>query len=778
MNWVGRSIRRFEDRPLLLGRGRYTADIARGAAAVRFVRSPVARGRIISVKAPDGVRVYTAADLVGVKPIRPLLHRPEYVAIGQPALADRRVNHVGEAIAVVVASDPAQAEDMADLVELEIEEEPAAVDLDAALERSAPRVHAEAPTNVIVDAARRTPGLEAAFARAAKVIEIDVRAHRQSAMPIETRGGLAAWDRATGRVTLTCAAQMAHMLRTGIADCLGIPESDLRVIAPDVGGGFGQKLPLFPEYIVLVWLARELRRPLAWIEDRQENFLAATHARDQRCRVRAAFDADARLLVLDADVRCNVGAYSSYPFTAGIEPLQAFAELPGPYDFQEYGVRSRGVLTNTCMMAPYRGVSRPVLTFTMERLMDTAASRFGIDPVEIRRRNLIRTFPYKSVTGLLYDEGSYLQTLELAAGAIDVAAFRERQKKARAEGKYLGLGFSSFSERTGYGSPAFGGRSMEIVPGFETVEMAMDPSGFVEVRIGSSPHGQGLKTALAQIIADELGIDPAAIRIFHGDTDSTPYGWGTFAARSLVISGGACKLAAQGLAAKIVAVAAVMMEVSAADVELVDGRARVKGSDAAIEIAAVARTAYHQAHKFGPELAPGLRESASYDPGGTFCNACHVAIVEVDIETGGVKFERFLVVEDAGVLINPMIVDGQIHGGVVQGIANALYEEIKYDPSGNLLTATFADYLAPTVNEVPTIETMHVETAVDPSVSVTRAKGVGEGGPIGAPAAVVNAIVDALSPFGIELFEMPVTPRRIREKLRECLRQQDGRRAK
>ena len=777
MNWVGRSIRRFEDRPLLLGRGRYTADIARGAAAVRFVRSPVARGRIISVKAPDGVRVYTAADLVGVKPIRPLLHRPEYVAIGQPALADGRVNHVGEAIAVVVASDPAQAEDMADLVELEIEEEPAAVDLDAALEPSAPIVHAEAPANVIVEAARRTPGLEAAFARAAKVIEIDVRAHRQSAMPIETRGGLAAWDRATGRVTLTCAAQMAHMLRTGIADCLGIAESDLRVIAPDVGGGFGQKLPLFPEYIVLVWLARELRRPLAWIEDRQENFLAATHARDQRCRVRAAFDADARLLALDADVRCNVGAYSSYPFTAGIEPLQAFAELPGPYDFQEYGVRSRGVLTNTCMMAPYRGVSRPVLTFTMERLMDTAASRFGIDPVEIRRRNLIRTFPYKSVTGLLYDEGSYLQTLELAARTIDVAAFRERQKKARAEGKYLGLGFSSFSERTGYGSPAFGGRSMEIVPGFETVEVAMDPSGFVEVRIGSSPHGQGLKTALAQIIADELGIDPAAIRIFHGDTDSTPYGWGTFAARSLVICGGACKLAAQGLAAKIVAVAAVMMEVSAADVELVDGRARVKGSDAAIEIAAVARTAYHQAHKIGPELAPGLRESASYDPAGTFCNACHVAIVEVDIETGGVKFERFLVVEDAGVLINPMIVDGQIHGGVVQGIANALYEEIKYDPSGNLLTATFADYLAPTVSEVPAIETMHVETAVDPSVSVTRAKGVGEGGPIGAPAAVVNAIVDALSPFGIELFEIPVTPRRIREKLRECLRQQDGRRA-
>jgi len=772
MSWVGRSIRRFEDPTLLLGRGRYTADIVRGAAAVRFVRSPVARGRIVAVKAPEGALVYTAADLAGVKPIRPLLHRSEYVAVGQPALADGRVNHVGEAIAVVVADDPAQAEDIAELVELEIEEEQAVVDLDAALEASAPKVHPEAPTNVIVEAARRTPGLEAAFARAAKVIEIDVRARRQSAMPIETRGGHAAWDDATGRVTLTCAVQMAHMLRTGIADALGMAESDLRVIAPDVGGGFGQKLPLFPEYIVLVWLARKLRRPVAWIEDRQENFLAASHARDQHCLVRAAFDADARLLALDADVRCNVGAYSSYPFTGGIETLQAFAELPGPYDFREYGVRSRGVLTNTCMMAPYRGVSRPVLTFTMERLMDTAAARFGIDPVEIRRRNLIKTFPYKSATGLVYDEGSYLKTLELAARTIDVPAFRDRQKKARAQGRYLGLGFSSFSERTGYGSPAFDGRSMDIVPGFETVDMAMDPSGFVDVRIGASPHGQGLKTALAQIIADEIGIDPARIRIIHGDTDSTPYGWGTFAARSLVISGGACKLAAQGLAAKIAAVAAGMMEVSGADVELVDGRARIKGTDSAVEIAAVARTAYHQAHKFGAGLAPGLRESATYDPGGTFCNACHVAIVEVDIETGGVKFERFLVVEDAGVLINPMIVDGQIHGGVVQGIGNALYEEIKYDESGNLLTASLADYLPPTVNEVSEIETIHLETAVDPSISVTRAKGVGEGGPIGAPAAVVNAIVDALSPFGVEFFEMPVTPKRIREKLRERLRQQ------
>jgi aerobic carbon-monoxide dehydrogenase large subunit len=764
MSWIGRPIRRFEDPALLVGRGRYTADIAAGALAVRFVRSAVARGRILSIEKPAGARVFTMDDLEGVKPIRPLLHRPDYVAIGQPALAAGRVNHVGEAVAVVVAEDAAQAEDLAELVECNIESEDAVVDLDAALEPSAPTVHPEAPGNVIVEGVLRTPGLEAAFGRAAQVIEVDVRSRRQSAMPMETRGGHAAWDESSARVTLTCSVQMPHMLRTGIADALGMAESDLRVIAPDVGGAFGQKMQLFPEYVVLVWLARKLRRAVAWIEDRHENFLASAHARDQHYLVRAAFDAQARLIALDADLRCNVGAYSCYPTTCGVEPLMAFAELPGPYDFREYGVRARGIVTNTCMMAPYRGVSRPMLTFTMERLMDTAAARFGIDPVEIRRRNLIRKFPYKSVTGLVYDEGSYVKTLEQAAEAIDVAAFRGRQKILREKGRYLGLGFSSFSERSGYGSSAFAARKMDIVPGYETVEMAMDPSGSVVARIGASPHGQGLRTSLAQIIADGLGMRPDQIRIVHGDTDNTPYGWGTFASRSLVISGGACKLAADALARRIRTIAAGLLEASAQDIELVEGRARIKGTDKWVEVAQVARVAYQQSHRVDPALGPGLRESATYDPDGTFSNACHAAIVEVDIETGGVKIERFLVVEDAGILVNPMIVDGQVHGGVAQGIANALYEELKYDEFGNLLTTSLADYLPPTVAEVPDIEIQHLETPSQ--ASITRAKGVGEGGAIGAPAAVINAIVDALSPFGIEFFEMPVTPQRIREMLR------------
>lgn len=764
MSWIGRSIRRFEDPTLLLGQGRYFADTAQGALVLRFVRSELARGTIRSIEKPQGGTVFTAADLAEVKPIRPVLHRPDYVPIGQPALAAGRVNHLGEPIAAVVGVDGADAEDWAERVAVEIDAEDPVVDVDAALQPSAPKVHPEAPTNIIVEGLSRTPGLDAAFARAAQIVEIDVRGRRQSAMPMEPRGGHAEFDPRTGRVTLTASVQMPHVLRTAIADCLGIAESDLRVIAPDVGGGFGQKMPCVPEYLVLVWVARKLRRSVVWIEDRQENFLVGSHARDQHYLVRAAFDANAKLLAVDAEMRCNVGAYSCHPTSCGVEPLMAAAEFPGPYDYREFGARAVGVVTNTCMMAPYRGVSRPVITLSVERMMDTAAKRFGIDPLEIRRRNLISKFPYTSVTGLVFDEGSYREAMERAAQKIDLPAFRARQKALRAQGRYIGVGFAVFSERSGYGTPAFAARKMAMVPGYETVEMAMDPSGFVEVRIGASPHGQGLRTTLAQIIADEIGITPEKVRVIHSDTDATPYGWGTFASRSLVLAGGASKIAAGQLVQRLKRIASVLMEASAEDLDVADGQVRVKGTDRTMDITAVARAAYHQSHLLGKDLGPGLRESATYDPGGTFSNACHVAQIEVDIETGGVRFERFLAVEDAGVLVNPMIVDGQVHGGITQGIANALFEELKYDESGNLLTTTLADYLPPTMLEVPTIEIEHLMTTTD--ASITKAKGVGEGGAIGAPAAVINAIVDALEPFGIEFFEMPVTPERIRQELR------------
>ncbi len=762
MNWIGRSLPRLEDPSLLKGHGSYVADRIGKAAAVRFARSPLARGTITDIAIPPGATVFTGRDLSDVKPIRPILHRPDYVAIGQPVLPVDRVTFCGQAVAVVVAEDPALAEDIAEQVFVDIDTTDAIVDLDAALVPGAAPVHPEATSNVLVEGRMKTAGLDKAFADAAEIVALELRSHPA---PMEGRAGLAEFDAKSGRVTLTASVQMPHMLRTGIADTLGIPESALRVIAPDVGGGFGQKMSLFPEYIVLVWLARKLKRDVAWIEDRRENFAASAHGRDQAFSLRGAFSKDGRLLGLEADLRSNVGAFSCYPVTCGVEPLMAFAELPGPYDLAEYCVRSRGVTTNTCMMAPYRGVSRPMLTFSMERLMEVAARRLGIDSVEIRRRNLINAFPHRSPTGLVHDEGSYLQAMEAAVNAVNLPAFRARQAALRKRGRHLGIGFSVFSERTGYGTPAYAARGMEIVPGYEIVDCTMDPSGDVVLRIGSSPHGQGLKTSLAQLVSDELGLEPQRIRIISGDTDATPYGWGTFASRSMVIAGGASKLAAGQVAGKLKTIAARLMESSPENITLENGLARVSNSNQAMEIGVLARAAYHQSHKF-KGLSPGLHESAVYDPGGTFSNACHVAIVEVDIETGGVKIERFLVVEDAGVLINPMIVDGQIAGGVAQGIANALFEEMIYDENGNLLTASFADYLPPTSAEIPEIEINHMET-VSPE-SVTKAKGVGEGGAIGAPAAVVNAIVDALSPFGIELFELPATPQRIRDQLRRA----------
>jgi carbon-monoxide dehydrogenase large subunit len=763
MSWVGRPMPRLEDPALVTGRGRFVADLAAGAAALHFVRSPIARGRIARISGPGGATVLTATDLAGVRPIRPLLHRPDYVAIEQPVLAAERVRYVGEPVAAVIAASAAEAEDLAERVVVELEPEDAVVDLDAALAPGAPLVHPQAVGNVLVEG-RIDTGAAAAFARAAEVVEIEIRSRRQSALPLETRGAHAAFDAATGRVTLTASVQMPHMLRTGLADVLGIPEADLRVVAPDVGGAFGQKMALVPEYVVAVWAARRLRRAVAWIEDRSENLTASFHSRDHRYFIHGAFDAEARLLAVDADLRCNVGAYSCYPVTCGVEPLMAMAELPGPYDFQAYAVRARGIATNTCPMAPYRGVCRPAITLAMERLMDCAAARFGLDPVEIRRRNLVQSFPYRTATGLTYDEGSYREALDLAAERIDVPAFRARQQAARAKGRYLGIGFAVFNERTGYGTPAFAARGMDITPGYERVELAMDPSGLVEARIGASPHGQGLATTLAQLLADELGLEPAGIRIVHGDTDRTPYGWGTFASRSLVIAGGACKLAAGQLRAKLAALAGHLLEAEASDIVLEGGKASVRGTDLAIEIPTLARAAYHQSHRFGRNLDPDLSVSATYDPAGTYSNACHVAFVEVDPETGHLSLERFLVVEDAGRLINPMIVNGQISGGVAQGIANALFEEVVYDAAGNILTGSLADYVAPTCAEIPPIEIVHLETTSD--ASVTKAKGLGEGGAIGAPAAVLGAISDALRPFGIEVLEMPATPQRIRDLLR------------
>ena len=727
-------------------------------------------GRIRSVTPtetlPPGVLLVTGRDLVGLGDIRPSLSRFSYVTIGQPVLPLERVHFVGQAVAALVAETEALAEDAADLIWLDIEPDRPVVDLHAALLPGAPSVHREAPGNVVVEGVLRQPGCDAAFAGAAQIVELAIVMRRQNASPMEGRGGVAAYDRATGRVRLTASCQMPHMLRTGIAEVLDMPEADLAVIAPDVGGGFGQKMSLFPEYPLLVWLARKYRRDFAWIEDRNENLVASAHSRDQRHTLRGAYDADGTLRGLEVDILSNVGAFSCYPTTCGVEPLMAFAEYPGPYKVPAYAARARGVVTNTCVMAPYRGVSRPAITFGIERLMDRAAAQLGLDRVDIRRRNLVDQFPYKTATGMMLDDASYIEAMDRAVAQADLPGFRTRQAAARAAGRYIGLGFSVFNERTGYGTPAFASRGMAIVPGYEVVDIAMTPRGEVEVRIGASPHGQGLRTSLAQVVADQMGVAPDQVRVVHGDTDRTPYGWGSFASRGMVVAGGAAQLAAGKLAARLKQAAAMVLQCQPDHIVLRDGAAFV--GEASVPIRELARLVHQRSDLFASERdgrSFNLADTASYDPDGTFSNACHLVEVEVDVETGHVRIDRYLVVEDAGVLVNPMIADGQVHGGVAQGIANALFEEVVYDEDGNNLTGSLADYLLPTAAEIPTIEIIHLET-VSPA-TVTGAKGLGEGGAIGAPAAIANAITDALAPFGVQVNELPATPARIRALLRQ-----------
>lgn len=771
VRWTGRSLRRFEDPALVRGLGRFVADVAdrhRDTLHAAFVRSPVPAGEIRSIEAPPGAAVLTAESFGGIRTMCARLDRPDFVALETPVLASDAVRHPGEPVALVVAGSRAEAEDLVEQVVVDIEATRPVLDAAAATDPTSPAVHADLDmpmgNNVVLDARFSTDGLEAAFEAADEIVTLDIRAHRQNALPIEARGAVAAHDAGTGRTTLTAANQMPHMLRTALADILGIGEAELRVVTPEVGGAFGQKMCVPREYVALVAAARLLGATIAWIEDRSENLLASWHSRDHTYRLRGAFTRSGLLLGLDADILCNIGAYSNYPVTFGVEPLMALAELPGPYRLSQYRVRSRAVTTNMCPIAPYRGVSRPVLTLAMERLMDTAARRLDLDPVEIRRANLVSEFPYSMPTGLPVDPGSYVETLDAAVEALDLAGFRRRQQQAAAEGRYLGVGFSVFGERTGYGTPAFAARAMEITPGYETVQLEMNPSGDVTARIGASPHGQGLATALSQLLADELGVEPRKVSVVHGDTDTTPYGWGTFASRSMVIAGGAAKLAAERLAAQLREIAAHRLEASPEDIRLEDNSAVVAGTSVGVTLPEIARIAHHSSHLLPAPMEPGLSVSATYDPGGTFSNACHAAVVEVDADTGHVRLERFVVIADAGLEVNPMIVEGQIHGGVTQGIANALYEELVTDGDGNLLTVSLMDFLPPTAREVPLIEVTHLQTITD--ASITGAKGVGEGGAIGAPAAVLNAISDALAPLGIEVNEMPATPARVRELIR------------
>ena len=766
--WVGRPIRRLEDPRHLTGTATFVDDIRLpDLAYLAFVRSPHAAARITSIdtaaaNAHDGVlAVLTREDFPELEPWVPALNRPEYVATELVLLARDRVRHVGEAVAMVVARTPHAAEDGAERVRVEYEVTEAVMSIDAALQADAPRVHDEG--NVLFDVPfADDPELEDAFERAAVVVAGEFESGRVCALPLEGRACLARWDAREQRMVLYSSTQIPHIVRTTVAGILKLPERRMRVIAPDVGGGFGQKCVVAREEALTCLAAQATGRAVKWTEDRQENLTSGYQGHQQRFRARAAFDDDGGVTALDVDICSDVGAYSTHPFTCAVESLMAAAEICGPYTVRHYRCRARAVATHKAPMAPYRGVARPQMVLVMERLIQKAARRLGCEPNQVRRRSLIAPgqFPWTSPSGLEIDEGSYHGALERAERAIDLTGVRAEQAEAREQDRLLGIGFCSFAERTGYGTEAFNERRMAVTPGYDSALARMDPTAGVSVLVGTSGQGQGHMTTLAQVAADQLGVDPTRVEVRQGDTDATPYGWGTFASRSAVVSGGATQRACIALGEKIKRIAAHLIEAAPADLELVDGGVRVAGSpDRGVALEDVARVAYLEAQRLPAGEVPGLECVASFDPPGTFSNAVHAAVVEIDRDTGAVAIRRYVVAEDCGVMINPAIVEGQVRGGVAQGIAAALYEQLAYSEQGQLQSASLIDYLVPTAAEIPAIEIHHLET---PSrFSETGAKGMGEGGTMGAPACIASAVADAVAHLGVEVDWIPITPERL-----------------
>ena len=764
---------------MLLGRGRFTADLnpttQTGPLHAAFVRSPHAHARITAIETEaalqaDGVVAVVTAASLGHPYLLAMLEREEFRPTRMPILAGDTARFVGEPVAVVVADDPYRAEDAIELVEVDWDPLPAVTSIEQAQAAAAPRLHEQADRNRLVDLLMFDDDrLAAIFAEAAVTVSATFASARVAALPLEGRACLAEWDDRDGQLVMHTSTQVPHQVRSGVAQALGLPEAGVRVIAPDVGGGFGLKCVVGREEVAVAAAALRLRRPVRWAEDRRENLTAAFHGHEQRYRVRAAFDGEGRILALDAMIDCDTGAYSVFPFTCAVEPLMAATELPGVYKVPAYRARGRAIATNKAPAAPYRGVSRPQIVLVMERLMEKAAAALDLGPLAVRRRNLIGPgeFPYTGVNQITYDEGSYREALDLAEDLVHARAWPAERDRLRERGLFAGIGYACFSERTAYGTPTMSQRRMGMTPGYDTALVRMDPTGEVIVTTGTCGHGQGHETTFAQIVADRLGVHPGNVRLRQGDTDLCSYGWGTWGSRSVVIGGGAAGRAADIVADRLKRVAAHLLEASPADVELAEGTARIRGDkDAAIPIAELARLIHFQSHRLAEFGRGGLEARATFDPPGTFSNACHVAMVAIDPGTCAIRLHRYLVIEDCGVVINPIVVDGQVRGGVTQGAAAALYERVCFDPDGQPVTTTLMDYLAPTAAEICDIDIVHLRT---PSrFSETGAKGMGEGGTIGAPAAVLGAINDALVSVGVSFDHIPVLPQDLSAVLKQA----------
>jgi carbon-monoxide dehydrogenase large subunit len=759
--FVGQRVVRREDLRFLTGRGAYVDDIyLPGILQAAFVRSDAARGTILSVDTTAAAAMPGVAAVLVASDLNHLV-REWWVDLEGPkvgsarpfrVLAEDDVRYVGEPIAMVVANSRYEAEDAVEAVEIEIDPLPAVIQIERALDDTAPRVHPGRDSNITgILPESSTSGLDGIFQSAHRVITETFRQHRYACVPMETHGILASWDSFEHQMTVWASTQGPHGLRSQLARALGIRDSQIRVIMPDVGGAFGLKMLAVPEQIAVALATRHLGRPVKWIEDRREHLLAGQHAREDQATVTFALSEAGEILAAKVDFLDGLGA-----FPAPMSSANGFAAMmfPGPYHIPKYAASGRSVYTNTAPRGSYRGPWM-IETVARELMMDRVASQMGIDPLELRRRNAVRAedLPYRTATGLVYDQMTAAANLEQAAKIAGYARFRQQQKAWREQGRLLGIGISLLTEPSA------------IAMGWQSTEAAtvrMGPNGQVDVVTSSASHGQSLETTIAQVVADELGVKMDNVRVLQGDTASTPAGSGTGGSRSAVLCSGAAREAAQQVRNQMINIAAHRLEAAPEDLEIVDSRIQVAGTPSlGMAIESVAWRAYSNPEALPPGQPPGLEGQSRYKPGSTFTwsNACHICVCEVDPATAVVTILRYVVSEDCGVMINPNVVEGQIAGGVVQGIGGVLYEHIKYDDDGNPLATTFMDYLIPTASEVPVIEYGHIETPAPTNAG--GYKGMGEGGAMASPPAVMNAIADALAPLGVEVRDQPLGPAEI-----------------
>ncbi|HET7096278.1 MAG TPA: xanthine dehydrogenase family protein molybdopterin-binding subunit [Casimicrobiaceae bacterium] len=772
--YIGQSVRRKEDARFLMGAGQFTDDVSMPRQAqAYFLRSPHAHAKIRGIdaakakKAPGVLAIYTGADLEGVNglPCGWLITSADGTPMKEPphhVLAKGKVRYVGDHVAIVVAETLDQAKDAAELIEVDYEVQPAVVSPVEALKPSAPQIHDEAPGNKCYTwALGDKAAVDAAFAKAAHVTKIDIVNNRLVPNAIEPRAAVASYNRAEDAYTLYTTSQNPHVERLLMtAFVLGLPEHKVRVIAPDVGGGFGSKIYLYAEETAMVWAAKRIGRPIKWVAERSESFLSDAHGRDHVTRAELALDKDGKFLALRVHTIAAMGAYLS-TFASCIPTILYATLLAGQYTTPSIYCEVTAVFTNTAPVDAYRGAGRPEATYVVERIVHQAAAETGIPQDELRRRNFIRTFPYQTPVALLYDTGGYDACLDEAMKIADVKGFAARKAEAAKRGKLRGLGYASYIEACGIAPSNVAGSLGARAGLFEAGEIRVHPTGSVTVFTGSHSHGQSHETTFAQVVATRLGIPIENVDVVHGDTGRVLFGMGTYGSRSLAVGGTAIVKALDKIIAKGKKIAAHLLEAAETDIEFKDGKFTVAGTDRSKTFGEIALTAYVPHNYPLDKLEPGLNETAFYDPTNfTFPAGTHICEVEIDPDTGTTRIVNFSACDDFGNIINPMIVEGQVHGGLTQGIGQALLEQCVYDnDTGQLLTGSLMDYALPRADDVPSFK---VGTKVTPCThNPLGAKGCGEAGAIGAPAALMNAVMDALAPVGVKHLDMPASPHRV-----------------